>query len=123
MINYPGGSAATSYYVPQGTTRIREDAFGYSQHLKEISLPETVAEIGAYAFMLCTNLRSITILAATPCALGYNILHGTNLQAIYVPNDSVDAYKSAEGWRDYADKIIGIDVNGTVVGPDPEMPD
>jgi hypothetical protein len=26
---------------------------------------------------------------------------------IYVPMESVDAYKSAVGWKDYADKIVG----------------
>ena len=28
---------------------------------------------------------------------------------IYVPRESVDAYKTAEGWRDYADDIKGYD--------------
>ena len=28
---------------------------------------------------------------------------------IYVPNESVEAYKAAYGWRDYADDIVGYD--------------
>ena len=28
---------------------------------------------------------------------------------IYVPRASVDAYKSAKYWRDYADDIVGYD--------------
>ena len=28
---------------------------------------------------------------------------------IYVPRQSVDAYKSADGWKDYADYIVGYD--------------
>ena len=35
---------------------------------------------------------------------------------IYVPAESVQAYKSADGWRDYADAIVGYDFeNGVVV--------
>jgi hypothetical protein len=30
---------------------------------------------------------------------------------IYVPMESVEAYKSAEGWRDYADDIVGYHYN------------
>ncbi|MBR3743486.1 MAG: leucine-rich repeat protein [Bacteroidales bacterium] len=123
LINYPCGNEATSYYVPQGTTVIGGDAFWGSGHLKEISIPEEVTEIGGHAFCDCPNLQSLTILASTPCSFGKDALQGTNIQAIYVPNESVEAYKAAEGWRDYADKIIGIDVSGTVVGPDPEIPD
>ena len=28
---------------------------------------------------------------------------------IYVPMESVEAYKSAYGWSDYADSIVGYD--------------
>ena len=31
-----------------------------------------------------------------------------NLLNIYVPSESVDAYKAADGWKDYADKIQSI---------------
>ena len=32
----------------------------------------------------------------------------TNNCPIYVPNESVEAYKAAPGWSDYADRIFGI---------------
>lgn len=28
---------------------------------------------------------------------------------IYVPTESVDSYKTAEGWSEYADRIAGYD--------------
>lgn len=35
---------------------------------------------------------------------------------IYVPMESVEAYKSADGWAYYADSIVGYDFeNGVVV--------
>ena len=40
---------------------------------------------------------------------------------IYVPMESVEAYKSASYWRDYADDIVGYDFeNGEVVLPEPK---
>jgi hypothetical protein len=33
----------------------------------------------------------------------------TNLEKIYVPTESVDDYKIATGWSDYADYIVGYD--------------
>jgi hypothetical protein len=30
-------------------------------------------------------------------------------QKIYVPRNSVEAYKSAEYWKEYADDIVGYD--------------
>ena len=47
----------------------------------------------------------------------------TNNFPIYVPNESVEAYKAAPGWSDYADRIFGIEVEGSVIGPDPQNPD
>jgi hypothetical protein len=38
---------------------------------------------------------------------------------IYVPTESVDAYKSATNWSDYASAIVGYDFDkGEVVNPE-----
>ena len=123
LINYPNGNGETSYSIPQGTTQIGSYAFYWNATISEITAPEGMTTIESYAFYSCTKLHSITILATTPCTLGNHALSSTNIQTIYVPNESVEAYKTASGWSNYADKIIGIDVSGTVVGPDPEIPD
>ena len=40
----------------------------------------------------------------------WNIFDGiTPEYKIYVPVASVDAYKNADGWSDYADRIVGYD--------------
>jgi hypothetical protein len=39
-----------------------------------------------------------------------------NGRKIYVPTESVDAYKTADGWSKHADAIVGYDFdNGVVV--------
>lgn len=37
--------------------------------------------------------------------LNEQFLNGTPLEHIYVPSESVNAYKTANGWKDFADKI------------------
>ena len=123
LICYPNGIESTSYIVPESTTQIWPGAFYRNKTLREIIIPKGITKIGALAFLDCKYLHSITIMADVPCTLGNSALSSQCLQTIYVPNDSVEAYKAAEGWRAYADMIFGIDVNGTVVGPDPEIPD
>ena len=63
------------------------------------------AVYGVY-FVNCTSLVSVTCNAITPPELSKFVFMGCNaLQAIYVPGGSVDTYKSAAGWSDYAAKI------------------
>ena len=46
----------------------------------------------------------------TPPILGTDILNGiSNDFTIYVPRNSVEEYKTANGWSQYADKIEGYD--------------
>ena len=70
------------------------------------------------------TLTEIICMANTPPAcVTETSFADTNNCPIYVPNESVDIYKAAEGWIYYANRIVGRDVNGTVVGPGPENPD
>ncbi len=48
------------YEVPNGITTIVDDAFAYSQ-LSEVILPESLTEIGSFAFINMPNLKSLTI--------------------------------------------------------------
>ena len=76
-------------------------------NLKSIDIPEGVTSIGNSAFSGCHSLTSFTCLATNPPALGskaFNDMNGT----IYVPAASVEAYKAADGWKDYASQIQAI---------------
>ena len=48
----------------------------------------------------------MTVKATTPPTLGYAVI--PDVTTIYVPSSSVNAYKSAKGWKDYASKIQAI---------------
>ena len=88
------------------------NTFGNCTKLTTVDLGPNVTSIGQGAFNIYnSSLTSFTCRATTPPALGSNVFgfNGApeNL-VIYVPAESVDAYKAASGWSDFANKIQAI---------------
>ena len=101
-------TSLASIDIPSGVTSIGSNAFQSCTSLASINIPSGVTSIGKNAFQSCTSLTSITIKAITPPTLGSNVLDNTNDCPIYVPAQSVDAYKSATNWSTYASRIQAI---------------
>ena len=67
---------------------------------------DTVTKIDSSAFLNCSTLARLVVKAATPPTLASDTLRGcSNLTAIYVPDEAVEAYKAATNWIGYAAKI------------------
>lgn len=47
--------------IPQGVTKIEDEAFYGCENLTSIVIPKNVARIGKWAFAFCTNLTSIVV--------------------------------------------------------------
>jgi Flp pilus assembly protein protease CpaA len=87
---------------------IGDCAFQGCTSLKEITIPNSVTKLGIATFAECTNFESIKMERTTPPTAGKNLFTSVSPKLIiYVPNDSVDAYKAATNWATYASKIIG----------------
>lgn len=87
-------------------TELGSGVFYCSSGAETFSVPATVTTIGGNAFYGVDTLNSIYVNATVPPALGNNTaFNGTNNAPIYVPAASVDAYKTAENWSTYADRI------------------
>lgn len=82
--------------------------FRNSKKLEFVRLPSTITQIGISAFYHCTALQTIIIEAITPPTLGWNALTDSNNCTIYVPDESVEAYKTATNWTAYANKILPL---------------
>lgn len=92
-----------------GLTSVVSYGFNNCDLLKNITLPATVNTINSYAFRYCTSLEKFIVKATTPPVLSNSALRTTNDDfIIYVPADSLAAYKSATNWATYADRIQAI---------------
>lgn len=83
-------------------------AFQGCTSLVEITLPATLTSIGNHVFRNCNSLKYFRINANTPPTLSWAPGFPSTIDAIYVPDESITAYKEATGWTDYASKIKGI---------------
>lgn len=94
--------------LPQNLTKIGPYCFTGAS-ITQLTIPDTVTEIGEGAFSFCDQLASITCLAATPPALGTGAFNSETAGfTIKVPAASVAAYKAADGWKDYANYIVAM---------------
>jgi hypothetical protein len=121
----------TSVTIPNSVITIGQDAFGTCTGLTSVNIPDSVTTIGIASFRYCSgmtsvtigsgvtrifydafsrcySLNSITITATTPPSLGSSALQYTNNCPIYVPSGSVNVYKSASVWSNYASRIQAI---------------
>ena len=102
----------TNINLPDGLQTIEPNAFTDCDKITNITIPESVTEIGAEAFNACDLLVHIYCKPSTPPTcdsanygpLGYS---GTSGKIIYVPTESVSAYKTANGWKSHSSLIYG----------------
>ena len=108
-------SSLTSVTIPSGVTSIGDRSFK-SSGLTNINIPSGVTSIEREAFHGCSSLQTVIVNAITPPTLGNNVFNNTNDCPIYVPAASVDAYKAANNWSQYASRIYPIKQVATVDG-------
>lgn len=114
--NYPryngwlDGSKFTKLTIGNSVTLIGDYAFYGCSSLKSITIPDSVTSIGNYAFYGCPSLKSVYCEATTPPGGSEDMFYyNADGRKIYVPTGSVDAYKAADYWKEYANYIVGYD--------------
>ncbi len=95
----------TSITIPDGVTSIGSEAFEYCSSLSSITIPNGVTSIGYGAFANCSMLTSFHCKSKTaPLLDDYRPVFDDNAYSsttVYVPQGSVEAYKSTEGWNKF----------------------
>jgi hypothetical protein len=126
--------------IPEGAWRISNHAFDGCRGMQFVEIPSTVERIGENAFANCISLDTVCCLATTPPQLdgetkdkevfyhsgkarGQNTYYGIKYMKVFVPLESINAYKAAEEWSDCLNiYAIGYDVyeaNGLCFKRDP----
>ena len=110
---FEGCTGLTNLTIPEGVTYIGYSAFEDCKGLTNLTISEGIETIENRAFRGCTNLTSVTIKEPIPPALSKDsptnvCFHNTNNCPIYVPEESVEVYKTAQYWSDYAARIRAI---------------
>ena len=131
------GNRLTEFIVPEDITTIKFGVFYHNSTIINVVMHDMVTAIGGRAFQgssiecvtlgsgitninydafaSCPNLQKVYCKAVTPPVAkkesdGWKAFNNNHrARMIYVPRESVEAYKSADGWSDYADYIVGYD--------------
>ncbi len=98
-----GCSSFASIEIPNSVTSIGSGVFTMCTGLTSVKIPNSVTSIGEYAFYYCTGLTSVTNLTTTPQTINANVFGIIDLSAatLYVPAESLEAYKAANVWKDF----------------------
>ena len=122
-IEYMGGnifedcSGLTSVEIPTGITGVPQYYVNGCSSLSSVTIPENITNIGSNAFRDCSSLQWIECLPTTPPNMITSLeMDNTNNCPIYVPDASVDTYKSAAIWgTSYGDRIFPISDKASLV--------
>lgn len=92
--------------IGNGISIVENHAFSYNTSLKTIDVGTGVTELYPWAFGGCSALQYIIMRPINPPIMSStSSLTSTNNCPIYVPNNSVDTYKTATNWTTVASRI------------------
>ena len=96
--------------IPDSVTSIGVQAFyNWSSNDQPLVIPNSVTSIGVQAFYNWNLVPYVEIKAVIPPSLSsYTAFANQNNAPIYVPDESVNAYKTATNWVDLASRIFPI---------------
>lgn len=95
--------------LPNGLKSLGTNSFGYCGGLASLSFPSTLETINNTCFQYCYGIKEYHFKSTTPPSLA-NANAFTSIPSdciIYVPSESVDDYKAATNWSNYASQIQG----------------
>ena len=101
--NFAQCTSLTEMIIPNSVTTIGSASFSGCSGLTTLTIGSGVTTIGKMNFLLCTGLTTIYNYAVIPQELDAVTFTGVNTAActLYVPDESVDLYKAANGWKKF----------------------
>lgn len=111
---FNGCSALTSIEIPNSVTDIGNGAFTNCYNLSSVSIGSNVTNIGVLAFESSSNISIIVSKIENPFPIDDSRDTSTfnnktfNHAVLYVPGGTVDKYKTADGWKNFANIKEGL---------------
>ena len=104
-----GCTRLTDVEIGDKVSSIPDRCFASCSSISSVTIGSGVTYIGGDVFQDTSTMESLTIRATTPPRLGNRLFSGASkIPTIYVPPQSVDAYKAADGWSEYSSQIQPI---------------
>lgn len=98
LVNYPAGRTNELFDLPEGVQEVSTHAFCYSVHLRRVSLPASLKEIGQHAFYH-SGVQSILVSEHNPYLIDSSgvVLSGDGKRFIQYPLGRTGDYRIPEG--------------------------
>ena len=111
--------------IPNSVTTIGKYAFAYCFSLASVNIGESVTTIGVGAFIYCYYITSVTCLAkeCPVCDKGLwnNMFSVFDTATLYVPKQSIDAYKTTDPWSNFV-HVVALEDTGIEGKPTDNAP-
>ncbi len=95
--------------IPEGVTQIASQQWIWQTNITTLMLPSTLTSATSYLLATYGYNNSLTVIckAVNPPSLS-SINYPNCIKTVYVPDNSVDQYKTATGWSSISGKIKPI---------------
>jgi len=122
LIDIPHGYVAEKLIIPETVESIGQMSL-HCVEVKTIIFPSALEEISDLTFLFCSTGKEIVFTCKSPPRLFCEDVHSSGHIAkenrlvipegveikFYVPAESLEVYKMADGWKDFADRIFAIE--------------
>ena len=94
-------SGLTEITIGNSVTSIGSNAFAGCTGLTDVTIGNSVTSIGNYAFLFCAGITKVYCHATTPPTISEATFGVYFSATLYVPVESMDAYKTANYWKEF----------------------
>ena len=101
--------AVRTVVIGEGIESIQGETFMRYVNIERVILPSSLKELGFWTFYRCYQLREVVCFAEVPASIDSVSFEGIAEDAVlYVPENSVEAYRRDANWNRSFSEIMGI---------------